>query len=37
MYDYIEKGSLIGESLDNTIYLAFQKEGNFVSYKDYLK
>ena len=35
MYDYIEKGSLIGESLDNTIYLAFQKEGNFVSYKDY--
>lgn len=37
MYDYIEKGSLIGESLDDTIYLAFQKEGNFVSYKDYLK
>ena len=37
MYDYIEKGSLIEESLDNTIYLAFQKEGNFVSYKDYLK
>lgn len=37
MYDYIEKGSLIGEAIDNNIYLAFQKEGNFVSYKDYLK
>ena len=36
MYDYVEKGSLIGESLDTTIYLAFQKEGKFVDYKEYL-
>lgn len=37
MYDYVEKGSLIGEAIDTNIYLAFQKEGKFVSYKDYLK
>lgn len=37
MYDYIEKGSLIGESIDNNIYLVFQKEGKFVDYKEYLK
>ena len=37
MYDYIEKGSLIGESLNNNIYLVFQKEGKFVPYKEYLK
>ncbi len=37
MYDYIEKGSLIGEVIDTKLYLAFQKEGNFVDYKEYLK
>lgn len=37
MYDYIEKGSLIGESIDTTLYLAFQKEGKFANYKEYLK
>lgn len=37
MYDYIEKGSLIGEAIDKKLYLAFQKEGNFVDYKEYIK
>ncbi|MEG1495711.1 MAG: M23 family metallopeptidase [Bacilli bacterium] len=37
LYDYIEKGSLIGESKDENIYLVFQKEGKFLNYKDYLK
>lgn len=37
MYDYIEKGSLIGESIGDKIYLAFQKEGKFVDYKKYIK
>ena len=37
MYDYIEKGSLIGKSIDTTLYLAFQKEGKFANYKEYLK
>ncbi len=37
MYDYIEKGSLIGETIDTNLYLAFQKEGKFVDYKEYLK
>ena len=36
LYDYVEKGSLIGQTKDNTLYLAFQKEGKFVNYKDYL-
>lgn len=37
MYDYIEKGSLVGETIDTKLYLAFQKEGKFVNYKEYLK
>lgn len=37
MYDYVEKGSLIGEVIDTNLFLAFQKEGNFVDYKEYIK
>ena len=37
MYDYVEKGSLIGEVIDTNLYLAFQKEGSFVDYKEYIK
>ncbi len=36
MYDYIEKGSLLGEATSNEIYLYYQKEGEFLDYKDYL-
>lgn len=37
LYDYIEKGSMIGESLEERIYLVFQKEGKFLNYQDYLQ
>lgn len=36
LYDYIEKGSLLGESKDNYIYLVFQKDSKFLNYKDYI-
>ena len=36
MYDYVEEGSLLGESVSDYIYLAFQKEGKFLDYKEYL-
>lgn len=36
IYDYVEKGSLLGEVLDNKLYLVFQKEGKFLDYKDYI-
>lgn len=36
MYDYIEKGSLIGETNGNKLYMVFQKEGAYLDYKKYL-
>jgi len=36
LYDYIEKGSLLGEAISNEIYLYYQKGGEFLDYKDYL-
>lgn len=36
MYDYIEKGTLLGEVIDNKLYLVFQKEGKYLDYKDYI-
>lgn len=36
LYDYIEKGKLLGEAQDNKLYLAFQKEGKFQNYQEYL-
>lgn len=36
LYDYVEKGSLLGKSLTNFIYLYFKKDGNFLDYKQYL-
>jgi len=36
LYDYIEKGSLLGESKEKTLDLYFQKEGEFVNYQEYL-
>ena len=37
LYDYIEKGSLIGESLTDNIYLVMQKEGHYLTYEEYLE
>lgn len=36
LYDYIEKGSLLGESKEKELELYFQKEGEFVSYQEYI-
>ena len=36
IYDYVSKGTLLGETLDNKLYLVFQKEGKYLDYKDYI-
>lgn len=36
MYDYIEKGKLIGEVKSNKLYMVFQKEGKYLDYKEYI-
>lgn len=36
MYDYVEKGTMLGEVNDNKLYMVFQKDGNYLSYKDYI-
>ena len=36
LYDYVEKGQLIGEASSNKIYLTFIKDGKYLDYKNYL-
>lgn len=36
LYDYVEKGNVLGEASTNTIYLYYQKDGKFIDYKEYL-
>ena len=36
LYDYIERGTLIGEAKDDYIYLVYKKEGKVLNYEDYL-
>ena len=36
LYDYIEKGSLIGETKDDKLYLVFKKDGKILNYEDYI-
>lgn len=36
LYDYVQKGSLLGEAIGKNLYLVFQKEGKFLNYKEYL-
>ncbi len=36
LYDYVEKGSLIGESLSDNIYLVYKKDGKVLNYEDYI-
>lgn len=36
IYDYLEKGSLIGEVMDQKLYLTFKKDGEILNYEDYL-
>lgn len=36
IYDYVQKGNLLGEVLDDKLYLVFQKEGKYLDYKNYI-
>lgn len=36
IYDYVVKGTLLGEVIDDKLYLVFQKEGKYLNYKDYI-
>ena len=36
LYDYVEKGELLGEVNNNELYLVFQKEGKYLDYKEYI-
>lgn len=35
LYDYVEAGSILGNTKDAFYYLVLQKEGNYVTYEDY--
>ena len=37
LYDYVEKGSLLGEAKGNSLYLVYQKDGKYLDYKEYIK
>lgn len=36
LYDYVEKGEMIGQANQNKIYLAFQKDGTYLDYQKYI-
>ena len=36
LYDYVEKGDLLGKALDTNICLVYQKAGEFLDYQEYL-
>ena len=36
LYDYVEKGNLLGETIDDKLYLVYQKNNKFLNYSDYL-
>ncbi len=36
MYDYVEKGNLLGEVKNNNLYLVFQKEDKYLDYTKYI-
>ena len=37
LYDYVEKSAYLGTTKDNILYLAYQKEGTFLNYEEYLQ
>ena len=34
LYDYVEKGELIGETINKNLILQFQKNGEYLDYKE---
>lgn len=37
LYDYVDKFAYLGTTKDDTLYLVYQKDGEFLDYKEYLK
>lgn len=37
LYDYVEKDTLVGESISHFVILKFSKEGKFLTYEEYIK
>lgn len=37
LYDYIDKDTMLGETIDSNLYLVFNKENQFLGYEEYLK
>lgn len=36
LYDYVEKGTLLGEVKENNLYLVYSKDDKFLNYEEYL-
>jgi len=36
IYDYVEKGQLLGEAKNQKLFLIFYKDGKYLNYKDYI-
>lgn len=36
LYDYVDKGSFVGEIYNNAFYLVFKKDGEVLDYQDYI-
>ena len=36
LYDYIEKGVIIGSTIGNSFYLTLEKNGEYLNYEDYI-
>lgn len=37
LYDYVSKGTIIGDTVDNNLYLVYKKEGTNLNYEEYIK
>jgi len=37
LYDYVDKGTLLGETNDTNLYLIYKKNGEVLDYKEYIK
>ena len=37
LYDYIEKGELLGKVKDNTLYLVYSENNEILNYEDYIE
>ncbi len=37
LYDYVDKGTLLGETTNTTLYLLYKKNGEVLDYKEYIK